>query len=182
MAISGYCPIARYVSGGYTLLYAATKYVTTEYVTTKYVTTEYSTTHDGNQTMQLANRKWQVLTTVLLTGVLLRAFIPAGYMPAAPGQGLLFELCPSGLPAGFTSAAGDHDGHSGHHSSHNAHDENPSDGDCSLGHILSFAFIDAVDVPDLDFALPTGIIAAVSFELVTPARQYAYAPRGPPLP
>jgi len=132
--------------------------------------------------MQRADRKWQKLTTVLLTGVLLRAFIPAGYMPAAPGQGLLFELCPSGLPAGFMSAVGDHVGHSGHHSSHDAHDEDASGSDCSMGHILSFAFIDAADVSDFDFAPPAGIVAVVSLESIAPARQYAYAPRGPPLP
>jgi hypothetical protein len=132
--------------------------------------------------MQLIHRKLRVLTTVLWAAVVLRAFIPAGYMPAAPGQGLLFELCPSGLPAGFTSAAGDHEGHAGHHSSHDAHDENSASGDCSMGHILSFAFIDAAEVPDLDFAAPVGIIASLSFDLVSQARRYAQAPRGPPLP
>lgn len=132
--------------------------------------------------MQLVNRKWRLLATVLLTGVVLRAFIPAGYMPAAPGKGLLFELCPSGLPAGFASAAGDHEGHSGHHSSHNAHDDSPSDSDCSLGHILSFAFIDAAEAPDLELAPLAGIDWAAPLNLVLPARIYSYAPRGPPLP
>ncbi len=135
--------------------------------------------------MHPANRKWRFVATVLLTGVLLRAFIPAGYMPAAPGQGLLFELCPSSLPAGFTSTLTGHEGqpshHSGHHSDHNAHDEHESDGDCSIGHILSFAFIDAAEVPDIQAAPLAGIVPIILFELVLPSRDYAYAPRGPPV-
>ena len=132
--------------------------------------------------MQPGHRKWQKLTAVLLAGVLLRAVIPAGYMPAAPGQGLLLELCPSGLPAGFASMVGDHAGHTGHHSGHTAHEDDAASGDCSMGHILSLAFIDTAEVPDPDSLPPADIVATVSLAPVTPTRQYAYAPRGPPLP
>ena len=110
---------------------------------------------------------------------MLRAFIPAGYMPAAPGQGLLLELCPSGLPAGFTSASADH---TGHHAGHDAQDEHETDGDCSFGHIVSFAFIDAAVAPDVELAPVASIIAVTALELVLPARVHAYAARGPPLP
>jgi hypothetical protein len=129
--------------------------------------------------MRPVNRKWRVLASVLLTGVVLRAFIPAGYMPAAPGQGLLLELCPSSLPAGFTSALADHEGHAGHHS---AHDEHETDNDCSFGHILSFAFIDAAESPGVQLSPSAGIIAVAALELILPARVYAYTARGPPLP
>jgi hypothetical protein len=132
--------------------------------------------------MQLVNRKWRLLATVLLTGVLLRAFIPAGYMPAAPGQGLLLELCPSGLPTGFISASANNHGSHGHHTGHGAQNEHEMDGDCSLGHILSFAFIDAAVAPDVELAPVASIIAVAALELVLPARVHAYAARGPPLP
>lgn len=132
--------------------------------------------------MQPANKKWRLLATVLVTGILLRAFIPAGYMPAAPGQGLLFELCPSSLPAGFTSALGDHEGHHAGHDVHDAHDEHEADNDCSLGHILSFAFIDAAVASDVELAPSAGTIAFAALELILPARVHAYAARGPPLP
>ena len=52
--------------------------------------------------MQPANQKWRNLVTVLLAGVVLRAFIPAGYMPAAPGKGLLFELCHDAANTNFS--------------------------------------------------------------------------------
>jgi hypothetical protein len=129
--------------------------------------------------MRPLNRNWRVLATVLLTGVVLRAFIPTGYMPAAPGQGLLLELCPSGLPAGFISAPNDHHGH---HAGHDAQDEHETDGDCSLGHILSFAFIDAAVTTGVELAPVASIIAIAARDLVLPARVHAYAARGPPLP
>ena len=42
--------------------------------------------------MQLANGKWRALVTVMSAGVVPRALIPAGWMTAAPGKGLLFEV------------------------------------------------------------------------------------------
>ena len=132
-------------------------------------------------TMQPTNRHWRYLLAVLLTGVLLRAFIPAGYMPAAPGQGLLFELCGADLPSGFSSVLKGDDGHSGQHAGHDAHDEHGSDSDCSFGHILSFAFIDAAEMPDVATVAPVGVVIAVVAELRPVTREYSYAPRGPPI-
>jgi len=131
--------------------------------------------------MQPANPKWRFVATVLLTGVLLRAFIPAGYMPAAPGQGLLFELCQAGVPSGFASALKGHEDRHGQHAAHNAHDDHESGEDCSFGHILSFAFIDSADMPEFTAAPPGNVVAAVVAELRPVAREYTYAPRGPPI-
>ena len=127
--------------------------------------------------MQPACRQWRYLFSVLLAGVLLRAFIPAGYMPAGPGNGLLFELCDDALPAGFTADLNSH----AHHADHGAHDEHGSDGDCSIGHILTLAFIDAAGVPNLPVAPPVNVVAVIIAELRPIAREYAYAPRGPPV-
>lgn len=130
--------------------------------------------------MQAANRKWPYLLPVLLTGVLLRAFVPAGYMPAGPGKGLLFELCDDALPAGFTLELNNH-GHHAEHNAHNAHDEHGADGDCSFGHILSFAFIDAAEMAEFAVAPPVNVVIAVIAELRPVTREYTYAPRGPPI-
>jgi hypothetical protein len=74
----------------------------------------------------------------LLVALLLRASIPSGYMPAAPGTGLLFELCPEGLPAGLFASQG---GHHHHHDGHGS-DDTSSTGEsdtCPIGHMLSSA-------------------------------------------
>jgi hypothetical protein len=78
------------------------------------------------------------LSVLLLATLLLRAAIPDGYMPASPYSGLLFELCPSGVPAGFIAALGG----SGHHQHHDASDGSGAHYDasqCPIGHMLSSA-------------------------------------------
>lgn len=74
---------------------------------------------------------------VLLAGFIVRAASPMGYMPAAPGSGLLFELCPGQLPAGV-SLPGRMTGHDHHH--HGADDDSqPEPDQCQIGHLLSSA-------------------------------------------
>lgn len=107
----------------------------------------------------------------------MRAFIPAGYMPAAPGKGLLFELCHDGVPAEFMSALAGH----GEHGHHGAHGEHGSTGDCSIGHILALAFADAPDAPDIPILPATGFQVTLSPRLRLATQRFAYAPRGPPV-
>ena len=128
--------------------------------------------------MQLATRKWRVLVTVLLTGVLLRAFIPAGYMPAAPGKGLLFELCHDGLPVSFMAAL---DGH-GHHAGHGDHEEHAAAGDCSIGHILSMAFIDESQTVEPAIQPSLGILITAPLQQLLRGYSGVYSARAPPLP
>ena len=128
--------------------------------------------------MQFATRKWRALATVLLAGVVLRAFVPTGYMPAAPGKGLLFELCHDGLPAGFMEALGGH----GHHADHGGHDTHVSAGDCSIGHILSLAFIDEVDAPQAAILPSPGILFTVPLQRLLRGHTGVYSARAPPLP
>ncbi|MCK5326934.1 MAG: DUF2946 family protein [Woeseiaceae bacterium] len=127
--------------------------------------------------MNGSRRNGTLISLLLLGGMLLRAVIPAGYMPASMGSGLLFELCPDGLPSGVSFASVGHD-HAGHHG-----DSGKSASDhCDLGHLLSGAVIDA---SSLDVA-----VAAISPETVdwaiatTPmrVRTPAYSPRAPPFP
>ncbi|HSN52942.1 MAG TPA: hypothetical protein VLS87_10450 [Woeseiaceae bacterium] len=102
-------------------------------------------------------------------------------MPAAPGTGLLFELCHDGLPAGFMEALGGHGHHAGH-SGHGGHDERASAGECSIAHILSMACIDEVQTPGPAIQPPLGVLVAAP--LVQRLRGHAgvYSARAPPIP
>ena len=128
--------------------------------------------------MQKTIRQWHLTLLLLLAAVVLRAFVPAGYMPAEPGKGLLFELCHDGLPAGFMAALAGH----AHHGDHGAHEGHGSAGDCSIGHILAFAFADAPDIQDIPILSATGFIATLAMQLRLVSREFVYAPRGPPIP
>ena len=128
--------------------------------------------------MQFVNRKWRTLVTVLLAGIVMRAFIPAGYMPAAPGKGLLFELCHDGLPAGFMQALGGH----GHHEGHGGPDDHAAGGDCSIGHILSLAFIDEADTTPPAIQPTLGILVAAPLQQLLRGHSAVYSARAPPIP
>ena len=128
--------------------------------------------------MQLATRKWRVLVAVLLAGVVMRAFIPAGYMPAAPGKGLLFELCHDGLPVSFMAAL---DGH-GHHAGHGGHEDHAASGDCSIGHILSMAFIDEPAIVEPAIQPAPFIPLAAPLQPLLRGFSGVYSARAPPLP
>jgi len=78
----------------------------------------------------------------LLAALLMRAGIPDGYMPAAPGSGLLFELCPSGVPDGFMMAISS-SGHEHRHHEADTSNAHYDAGQCPIGHLLSAAI--AVD-------------------------------------
>ena len=73
---------------------------------------------------------------ILLASLLMRAGIPDGYMPAAPGSGLLFELCPSGVPAELMQmlAGGHH-----HHGSADDAAAHFDASQCPIGHMLGSA-------------------------------------------
>jgi hypothetical protein len=75
---------------------------------------------------------------VLLAALMLRAGIPDGYMPASADSGLLFELCPAGVPESFMRALSGSDHHQ-HHSDSGASGSHYDAGQCPIGHILSSA-------------------------------------------
>jgi hypothetical protein len=115
---------------------------------------------------------------LLLATLLLRAAIPDGYMPSRPGSGLLFELCPSGVPAGFIEALAGSD--SGHHHAHDAGDETHFDASqCPIGHFLSMAaIVDDVRALDVEPAPAAGGDWTVATP-VSVARRL-HRSRGPP--
>lgn len=83
------------------------------------------------------------ITFALLAAMLLRAAIPDGYMPASAGSGLLFELCPSGLPDGFVASLSGQDKHV-HHAEDQRSGEHFSLENCPVGQLL--AAVVAVDL------------------------------------
>lgn len=116
------------------------------------------------------------LTPVLLlsAALLMRAAVPAGYMPASAGSGLLFELCPENVPAEFMQMlAGERDRH--HH-----HADHGNDGHhCPMGHMLLSAF--AVDDHwQPDFAPTPPDFAAIPTGSFTAPYRTTYHSRGPP--
>ncbi len=136
--------------------------------------------------MKPVYRSSRYLVVVLLTGTLLRAFVPAGYMPAAPGTGLLFELCHDGVPPAIMAALGGHsaghDSHAhGHHGQHDAEDAAGAGSPCSIGHILSLAVIDAVESIEAAVVRPADFAAVDVPALRFAARTRAFSARAPPL-
>ncbi len=115
---------------------------------------------------------------LLVAALLLRAVIPAGYMPAAAGSGLWFELCPEGVPTEWTEFL---TGATGHHHHGNADGENTGDDDhqCPVGHmLLSAAAADSTSQSvDLALDLPPATISIYSF---TSTLRTHYYSRGPP--
>jgi hypothetical protein len=108
----------------------------------------------------------------------LRALTPEGYMPAAQGSGLLFELCPEGMPAEVMQALSG-GGHHHHHGASSSGDATAGTSDCPIGHMLGSAVAhDADGVSNIAPDTPIWIIAGVR-----PAqgrRHPTYHSRAPP--
>jgi hypothetical protein len=66
--------------------------------------------------------EWRVLTGLVLIAFLLRALVPAGFMPSA-SRPFALELCPSTFPADWLAQFGGQSGHAAHaqHHDHHAH-------------------------------------------------------------
>jgi hypothetical protein len=88
-------------------------------------------------------RRNKLTVFVLLASLLMRAGIPDGYMPSAGDNGLLFELCPAGVPESFMRALSGSEHHQ-HHAAAESSEPNYDTGQCPIGHILlsSVAFDD----------------------------------------
>lgn len=80
---------------------------------------------------RIRRQGWLLLGAALL----LRAAIPAGYMPASGDSALLFELCPEGVPAAFLQFTAGTSGEHQHHAGHGADKHH-----CPIGHLLLSAF------------------------------------------
>jgi len=112
---------------------------------------------------------------LLLATLLMRVAIPVGYMPAAAGSGLLFELCPEGLPPSVMQALGGH-----HHQAHSNKSETSFDAEqCPVGHMLSSAMAtEAVQALDVEPIL--AIYTCPVTVSQTSVTRTAYRSRAPP--
>lgn len=122
----------------------------------------------------------RLLLIASLAMLSLRALTPDGYMPGSKGSGLLYELCPSGMPVEIMQAlAGDeHHGHHGHGDT--STDSVSATEQCPIGHMLASAV--AVDTAAPPEILPEGtwfnnLPATVTHASLTTA----YRSRAPPV-
>lgn len=114
---------------------------------------------------------------VLAALFLLRALIPAGYMPGNLLDGEFVRLCPVGLPEGAFGEL--HAGHSGH-GAHSDTGAAEADASCPAGIILSaVAFVPPSLAHDLPAALPLPTPAEPSIAVRSFIRANARA-RAPP--
>src|SRR5260370_8514119 len=67
-------------------------------------------------------RRYDILTGILLAMLMLRAYVPVGFMPAG-GTPFLLELCPSAAPMPSSLGVPAHHGHH-HHAETHVHFEN----------------------------------------------------------
>ena len=122
-------------------------------------------------------RNRQIFLTASLLALSLRALTPDGYMPGSAQSGLLYELCPDGMPPVVMQAlAGD-----GHHHHHGDDDRSAAatSEQCPIGHMLASAVIhDTGGLPELLPETPAFDDRPATLLLaVAPA---AYRSRAPP--
>jgi hypothetical protein len=114
---------------------------------------------------------------LVFTALLLLAAIPAGYMPAAAGSGLLFEFCPEGVPAEFMQVLSGDEHHDHGQMGHEGMDHD--DHHCPVGHmLLSAAAVDDHWHAEAASAAPT--LASYPLYTYESALRTSYLTRGPP--
>lgn len=128
-------------------------------------------------TLSAHNRKYLLLAALLTLS--LRALTPDGYMPGSAGSGLLYELCPDGMPAEIMQALA---GGGHHHHHHGGGDSASVSGteQCPIGHMLASAMVvDSGATPDIvpDAPVFYDEPAAILFRVSVTA----YRSRAPPV-
>ena len=115
------------------------------------------------------------LLIAILAVLSVRAVTPEGYMVGSPASGLLFELCPSGMPAEIMQAlAGGQ-----HHHHHDKGGQSQGGEPCPIGHMLASAV--AVDMESLPEFLPAPPgFGDVPLARARDSRAVVYRSRAPP--
>ena len=114
-------------------------------------------------------RLHQYLLLIALVVLAVRALTPLGYMPASAGTGLLYELCPEGMPAEIMralSGGGHHHHHGGHHDKDKA---GPSES-CPIGHMLASAVAADIETATAMVPEPATFVAPSSVAVDARAR------------
>jgi hypothetical protein len=118
----------------------------------------------------------KLLLIAALAMLSLRALTPDGYMPGSKDSGLLFELCPSGMPAEIMQAlAGDDHHHHGHG------EDNSVSGteQCPIGHMLASAVAVDTSAPS-EIPPEATLFDDVPVTLAYRSLSTAYRSRAPP--
>ena len=89
--------------------------------------------------MSVPLRQYLLLIALAMLGV--RALTPLGYMPASAGTGLLYELCPDGMPAEVMHALA-----GGGHHHHGGGGKGGASESCPIGHMLTSAVANDIDI------------------------------------
>ena len=128
--------------------------------------------------MSLFVRNRQFLLVATLATLALRALAPDGYMPGSAKSGLLYELCPEGMPVEIMQAlAGDSQHH--HHGNAGEATLATDSEQCPIGHMLASAI--AMDVTPASEMLPdTPVYDDVPVAVLFRTSVIAYRSRAPP--
>lgn len=122
-----------------------------------------------------------MLLIAALAMLSLRALAPDGYMPGSKDSGLLYELCPSGMPAEIMQALSA-DSHHHHHGGQANGDESyptVSAEQCPIGHMLASAV--ATDTGPVSQVVPDAPrLDDVTTTVRISTRSFAYRSRAPP--
>ena len=105
----------------------------------------------------MSMRLRHLLLFLTLAMLSVRALTPLGYMPASAGTGLLYELCPEGIPAEIMRSLG---GHHHHHGGHDGKNKAGPSESCPIGHMLASAI--AVDLDIAAVVPPSSEVFVVS--------------------
>ena len=129
--------------------------------------------------MSIIARNRQLFLVATLATLALRALAPDGYMPGSADSGLLYELCPEGMPVEIMQAlAGDnqhhhHHGDDGEATSASGSEQRP------IGHMLASAI--AMDTTPTSEILPdTPAYDDVPVAVLFRTSVIAYLSRAPP--
>jgi hypothetical protein len=123
--------------------------------------------------MSIIGRNRQLVLVAALATLALRALTPDGYM-----RGLLYELCPEGMPAEIMQALGGNNHH--HHQGGDSEAASASSSEqCPIGHMLASAMaMDSTPASDMLPAAPSYNDGSVAVLFHTPA--IGYRSRAPP--
>jgi len=119
---------------------------------------------------------WLLAALAMLS---MRALTPEGYMPASPGSGLVFELCPEGMPAAVMQALAGPGHHHRHHGADDTASQSAAAEQCPIGHMLSTAAAVDGDVAPATVPDSPEFLVAVFLPLVR-TRRTAFRSRAPP--
>jgi len=129
--------------------------------------------------MSIIARNRQLFLVATLATLALRALAPDGYMPGSADSGLLYELCPEGMPVEIMQAlAGDNQHHHHHGDDGEATSASGSE-QCPIGHMLASGMaMDSTPASDMLPDTPAYDVAPVAVLFRTPA--IGYRSRAPP--